>query len=75
METTVFPYVQRSRATKSTRSRFFIFGGGNIVPGIIFVPPINFIYYGNDYFEIGLAVYLSQKRTDLRLTPKPKSAT
>ena len=28
---------------------FSLFGGGNIVPGIIFVPPLFFIYYGNDY--------------------------
>ena len=54
---------------------FSLFGRGNIVPGIICVPPFNCIYYGNDYFEFGLAICLSQKRTDLRLTQKPKSTT
>ena len=40
---------------------FPLLGGGNIVPGIAVAPPLNLTYYGNDYIEIGLVVYLSQK--------------
>ena len=38
-----------------------LLGGGNIVPGIAIVPPLNLTYYGNGYIEIGLAYGLSQK--------------
>ena len=40
---------------------FPLFGGGKIVPGIAIVPPLNWICYGNNFIEIGLAVYLSLK--------------
>ncbi len=35
---------------------FPLVGGGNIVPGIVVVPPMTLTYYGNDYIEFGLAV-------------------
>ena len=37
---------------------FPLFGGGNIVPGIAVVPPMHLTYYGNDYNELGLAVFI-----------------
>ena len=37
---------------------FPLLGGGNIVPGVAIVPPLNVNYYGNDYIELGLAVDL-----------------
>ena len=40
---------------------FPLLGGGNIILGIAVVPPMTLTYYGNDYIEICLAVYLNQK--------------
>jgi hypothetical protein len=40
---------------------FPLLGDGNIVPGIVVVPPMTLTYYGNDYIEIGTVVDLNQK--------------
>ena len=40
---------------------FPLLHSGNIVPGIAVVSPMPLTYYGDDYIEIGLAVYLNQK--------------
>ena len=61
METTVFPYVQRSRATKSTRSRFSIIWRWYHCSRYSSCSTIKLFDYGIDFIEIGLAVLLTQR--------------
>ena len=50
-----------------------LLGGGNICSGVAVVPPLNFIYYGDDSIEMGLAVDLRQKADKSTTYKKPQS--